>query len=176
MRGRMLVSALIGAAVGLTAAAHADMVRFIDMQEKTFSLQTGDYTVTYAPFSDQGGWIHILRSGTKNGIATKLANGQHLDVTDAGAGEGPIYGWDEPRKDNEMFRSLTCEDRADTLEVRIASERRWATFDSRLTAYRAYPGLLRWTVTATAKEDKAFGGKSSPVYTRAIRPAPPCTP
>lgn len=130
----------------------------------SFELRTGDYRVTYAPLADKEkkGWVRITRGDGKDGIATKLAYGQNLDVSDAGAGEGAIYDWKDKRKDSDMFRSLACEETNDAITVRIATERQWATFSSVITAPKAMPGLIHWTVTATAKQDKAFSGKSKP--------------
>jgi len=104
----------------------------------------------------------IRRDGVADGLATKLANGQFLDVTDLGAGEGDIYRWNDPRKDSRMFRSLTCRETDETIVVRIESERQWAKFVSTLTAYKDHPGLVRWVVRATAKRDQAFSGQGKP--------------
>lgn len=82
--------------------AVAGDVGVTERSDQSFEIRTGDYVASYAPFTDQKGWIHILRAGTKDGIAAKLANGQHLDVTDAKAGEVDIYRWTDARKDAKM--------------------------------------------------------------------------
>ena len=130
----------------------------------SFRLRTGEYTLTYNPQerSDKQGWIMIRRDGVQDGFATKLANGQFLDVTDPAAGEGHIYHWDFPRKDHILFRELTVSETEDEIVILIKSERQWAAFESTLRAYKAHPGLVHWTVHATAKHDQAFTGKSSP--------------
>ncbi len=134
------------------------------VSESSFRLRTGQYTLTYDPAKreDKKGWIMIRRDGMADGFATKLANGQHLDVTDPGAGEGDIYQWKHTRKDMRMFRKLSVAEEADAFVIRIQSERQWAEFDSKLVAYKAHPGLVRWTVDATAKRDMAFSGKPKP--------------
>ena len=138
-------------------------VKLIKSDDKSFEFQTGDYVVKYAPFKDPGkvGWIVFKRKGIdKPAIATKLANGQHLNVTDAAT--GTVYRWKQSRKDRDMFRSLACRETPKSVEVVIESQRRWAEFSSKIWAYKKYPGLIRWTVTATAKADKAFDGPSEP--------------
>ncbi len=151
---------LILAAGGASAAA----VSLESATTCSFSIRTGEYRVDYAPLADMEmmGWVRITRGEGKDGIATKLAYGQHLDVSDAGAGEGAIYNWTDKRKDCDMFRSLACQETPDAVTVRIATERQWAKFDSVIVAPKATPGLIHWTVTATAKQDKAFSGKSKP--------------
>ncbi|KKK85856.1 hypothetical protein LCGC14_2769050, partial [marine sediment metagenome] len=145
-------------------ATSREVVELEQSTAKTFRLRTGEYTLTYDPQSrdDKKGWIMIRRDGVADGLATKLANGQFLDVTDPGAGEGDIYRWKHPRKDLRMFRSLVCEETESTVVIRLESERQWAKFASTLRAYKAHPGLVRWTVRATAKRDQAFSGQSKP--------------
>jgi len=158
---RLILSATIVTGV---VSQGADTVELERSTAKAFRLRTGDYTLTYDPEGrdDKKGWIMIRRDGVADGLATKLANGQFLDVTDPGAGEGKIYRWQHPRKDSRMFRSLRCEETDDEVVIRLKSERQWATFASTLRAYRAHPGLVRWTVRATAKRDQVFSGQSKP--------------
>lgn len=144
------------------ACAADTAVRLVSQTPRSFELITGAYRVQYDVAESEPAWIRIVREGTQDGIATKLACGQQLDVTDGGAGEGGIYKWTDDRKDHRMFRRLTCEDLPDTVEIRLESERQWAAFDCRVTAFKRYPGLLHWTVTTTAKEDKAFSGQVEP--------------
>ncbi len=86
----------------------------------------------------------------------------HYDVTDAGAGEGKIYQWQEERKDSKIFHSLKTNETSDVIEIRIDSRRQWADFDSTLIIYKNYPGLIHWKVVAEAKADKAFAGGVEP--------------
>ncbi|MCX7918194.1 MAG: hypothetical protein N3A72_01035 [bacterium] len=141
-------------------------VNIIYVDTTSFKLQTGNYLLEYSVKTTENiqGWIIIRRTGVNNfGIATKLANGQGLDVTDAcGSREASLYGWKDLRKDSNMFRFLTVEDTTDMIQIRIQTERQWAKFDAYLYVYKKYPGLIRWTVTAYAKEDKAFSGKATP--------------
>ncbi len=134
-------------------------VTILEHTDSSFELQTGDYIVKYAPLKAKNneGWVTITeKSKPQYAIATKLANGVDYDVTDAGAGEGEIYGWKDQRKDSKIFRTLTVNETADIIEIRIDSKRQWADFDSTITAYKKYPGLIHWTVTANALTDKAF--------------------
>jgi hypothetical protein len=86
-----------------------------------------------------------------------------LDVTDSGGSmEESIYGWKDIRKDSGMRVAVTSQETPEMIEITIKTERQWAKFDSRIYAYKKYPGLVRWKVTATAKEDRAFSGKGSP--------------
>ena len=145
-----------------TASAAEPPVRLVSETPHSFELVTGEYRVNYEVVASKPAWVRILREGTQDGIATKFACGQHLDVTDGGAGEGQIYNWKDTRKDHVMFRGLSCADLPDTIEVSVQTERQWAKFDSHLIAYKRHPGLMRWTVTATAQEDKAFSGTVEP--------------
>ena len=102
--------------------------------------------VDYAPLDGprEEGWITIRRQGREGpSIATKLANGPALDVTDAGGGEVDIYKWAQPRKDAKVFRKLAAHDDAKQIEVTIESERNWAKFECHFIAYKRFPGLLR---------------------------------
>ena len=138
-------------------------VELLSLTNDAFELSSGDYRISYDAQKDKDGWILISRVGLEGVIGTKLAHGQSLDVTAARAGEGDIYKW-EPgaRKDSRIFRSLECRQDGDVIEITIQSERQWAAFVSRLTAYKRQPGLLHWTVTATAREDRAFSGEAVP--------------
>ena len=140
-------------------------VALLKSDSTSFILKTGEYQLEYAPLTtgSREGWVVIKREGKKDyGIATKLANGQGLDVTDPGAGEGAIYEWKDRRKDDKMYRSLSSQETNDAIIIHIQTERQWAKFDSRIYAYKKYPGLIRWTVTASAKEERAFSGKATP--------------
>lgn len=132
--------------------------------KKSFRIRTGDYTLTYNPKKreDKKGWIMIKRDGKANGIATKLANGNHLDVTELGAGEASAYNWQYKRKDMIIFRSLKVDETDKTIRVKIESERRWAKFDSILTVYKKYPGLIHWRVDAEALRDQTFSNAPKP--------------
>lgn len=156
--------AFVGAAFGATGGQILgdDQVRLIKSGERSFELASGDYRISYDLDKDKDGWILIQREGLNAAIGTKLAHGQHLDVTAAGAGEGDIYKWTHARKDSKIFRSLRISQTAEAIEIAIQSERQWANFDSRLIAYKRQPGLLHWTVNAQAKQDKAFSGDSTP--------------
>ncbi len=139
-------------------------VQLLKKDANSFSFQTGDFIVSYAAEKEsKEGWVKIRREGVDNfAIATKLACGQNFDVTDFGAGEGPIYQWKHPRKDSKMFRSLAVNDTKDMLDITLQTERQWASFESHLIAYKKYPGLLHWKVTAKTKTDKALSGSSEP--------------
>jgi len=131
--------------------------------DHSFEISSGAYRVRYDAQKDKDGWICISRAGKDGVIGTKLAQGQSLDVTAAGAGEGDIYKW-EPgtRKDSRIFRSLEFHQSDETIELTIHSERQWAAFESRLIAYKRQPGLLHWTVTAAARQDQALCGDATP--------------
>ena len=140
-------------------------VKFLNSDDTSFEIQTGQYIVKYAPLEGKNNqrWITITeKSKPGHAIATKLANGAHYDVTDAGAGEGEIYGWQEDRKDSKIFRSLKARETSEIIEIKIDSRRQWADFDSTLIVYKNYPGLIHWTVTASAMADKAFSGGVEP--------------
>ena len=141
----------------------ASTVELLSHTNDAFELRSGDYRISYDAQKDKDGWILISRVGFEGVIGTKLAQGQSLDVTAARAGEGDIYKWEAgARKDSRVFRSLDCRQVEDRIEITIQSERQWAAFVSRLIAYKGQPGLLHWTVTATAKQDKAFSGEAMP--------------
>jgi hypothetical protein len=138
-------------------------VALLASDSSSFSLRTGAFLVDYAPLSNsrKEGWIVIRREGVDgHAIGTKLANGQHLDVTDAGS--GTIYHWKEPRKDRDILRQVRAVETADAVEVTFASERRWAEFTATLAAPRAHPGLLHWTVAARTRTDKIFDNPPEP--------------
>jgi len=163
----LLAAALRVSLCAATASSDTGSPQVVAIEQATgtsFRLRTGEYTLTYDPatLKPRKGWIMIRRDGIEDGFATKLANGQHLDVTDPTAGEGGLYGWKDNRKDMQMFRSLKVEESPSNIVVRIESERQWARFDSRIIAYKAHPGLVRWTVDVTAKRDMAFSGKAKP--------------
>lgn len=142
----------------------AETVSLLSHTDHSFEIASGEYRIRYDVGKDNLGWINITRDGHEGAIGTKLAQGDHLDVT-AGCGspEKSIYGWaGDVRKDSRVFRSMTCRETAEAVEVTILSERQWAKFESRLIADKTRPGLLRWTVTAHAKEDKAFSGDATP--------------
>jgi hypothetical protein len=130
----------------------------------SFQLTTGEYEIRYDPMADANhkGWLRITRQGHPGGIASKAAYGQHFDVLDAAAGEGDIYKWQHVRKDSQMFRRLETAETSATIEITIHTERRWAEFATRLIAYKAQPGLVRWTVRAQTRQTRAFSGKPSP--------------
>lgn len=164
----ILAVAVSGAAIEPTPQASpkpsSAQVALEQSTKTSFRLRTGEYTLTYDPAKreDKKGWIMIRRDGVADGFATKLASGQHLDVTDPSASIGDLYSWKEPRKDTRMFRSLAVQETSSTITIRIESERQWAKFASELIAYKAQPGLVRWTVNATAKRDQTFSGASKP--------------
>lgn len=139
------------------------MTMLLRADEASFNFRTGAFLVGYAPHAHpkREGWIVIRPDGVDgHAIGTKLANGQHLEVTDAGS--GTIYRWREPRKDRDMLRQVRAAETADGVAVTIASERRWAEFTSVLSAPRAHPGLLHWTVTARTRADKIFDNPAEP--------------
>ena len=151
-------------AVSFLQASDAAVV-LVKSDAVSFVLQSGEYTASYAPLECEHtkGWITIARSGIDGpAIATKLANGAHLDVTDAGAGEKQAYSWKQDRKDSRIFRDVRVAELEQAIEITIASSRQWADFRSTLTAYKDHPGLLHWKVTADAKTDKAFSGGVEP--------------
>ena len=137
-------------------------VRLIAQTPRSFELLTGEYRIRYDVAPSQPAWICILREGTHDGIATKLACGQHLDVTDGGTGEGKIYNWKELRKDSDMFRSPDL--------------RRSGRCDSRAPPDGAAMGEVRLPVDRVeavsrprtldgnrhGQEDKAFSGEVEP--------------
>ena len=142
----------------LCQAADTGKVLLESSDKKSFRLRTGEYTLSYDPESraDKKGWVMIRRDGKANGLATKLANGNHLDVTDLGAGEGAAYNWAIQRKDFAIFRSLHVEETNEVIRIHIKSERRWAKFHSTLTVYKEHPGLIHWRVDAKALHDQTF--------------------
>ncbi len=148
-----------------------DSVKLISRTDHSFELSSGDYSIIYDEQKDKDGWIQISHIGSEGAIGTKLAQGQSLDVTAASVGEGDIYKWADVRKDSCVFRSLECQTNENSIEVTFRSERQWATFESRLTAYKHQPGLIHWTVNATAKQDKAFSGDATPDAHFWTRPA-----
>jgi hypothetical protein len=147
---------------GLANPSNTNAVEFTSKTEHSFELRSGEYRISYDVQKDRDGWILVSRAGCDGVIGTKLAQGQSLDVTAARAGEGDIYQWEAGvRKDSCVFRSLECRQDENKVEIEIRSERQWAAFVSRLIAYRHHPGLLHWTVTATALQDKAFSGEAT---------------
>lgn len=165
MRFTQVLYILILSIVSCAAIAEqtAADVRLLQSDSNSFSLRTGEYMVEFAPSKNGKGWVEITRTGVKGpAIATKLANGQHLDITDFTGGEASIYQWKDARKDARIFRTLECMDSNDLIQITFDSERQWAKFIGTLTAYKKHPGLLHWNVTATAKEDKAFSGEVEP--------------
>lgn len=150
--------------ISRTLSAATEHVALDRSTTDSFLIHTGVYTLSYdaSTSGPTKGWVCIKRDSSTNGLATRFANGQGLDVTEAGAGEGDIYGWKDMRKDSRMFRALACEETSETVTVRLQTERQWAKFDSELRVFKQYPGLMQWRVLATAKEDRVFAGKSSP--------------
>jgi hypothetical protein len=67
----------------------------------------GPYTLRYDLDADKDGWIVIERKGCPGAMGTKLAHGDHLNVTALRAGEGEAYCWKDDRKDWRIFRSMT---------------------------------------------------------------------
>ena len=150
--------------LGICAQASPESVALLSHTDHSFELATGEYRVHYDVEQDSAGWINITRAGHDGAIGTKLVQGQHLDVT-AGCGtpEKSIYGWaGDVRKDSRIFRSLSCRDTTDAVEITMHSERQWAKFESHLLAYKAHLGLLHWKVTAHAQQDMAFSGDATP--------------
>jgi hypothetical protein len=138
-------------------------VCLVKSDPNSFTLNSGEYVVSYARNQKGEGWIKISRQDIAGpSIATKGANGEHLNVTDFGAGEGSIYGWQHIRKDSKMFRSLSCKDSNDAITITIETSRAWSDFKTILTAYKKYPGLIHWNVTASTKIETAFSGSSQP--------------
>lgn len=161
-------------------------VQLVRETPRSFLIKTGDYTITYDPESrdDGKGWVLIRREGKEHGLATKLAIGHHLNVTDLGGGEQKIYRWKEARKDAKILRSLNCKETDDKIVVRFNSERRWARFQSALTVYKQHPGLIHWRVDAKALADQSFSNAPKPdcyfthgevVYDRDVFPRPVIT-
>lgn len=148
-----------------TAQAQDSKVTLIKSDDKSFELQTGQYILKYAPLEAKikEGWITITnKSAPDYAIATKLANGGNYNVTDAGAGEKEAYGWKKSRKDSKIFRSLSINETSNLIEITIDSQRQWADFDSVITLYKDYPGLIHWKVTANVKADMSFAGEVDP--------------
>lgn len=147
----------------INAAESLADVCLLKNDSNSFSLKMGEYKVEFAPSKHGKGWIEISRTGIAGpAIATKLANGQHLDMTDFTGGESSIYQWKDARKDARIFQTLECRDSNDLIQIIFNSERQWAKFVGTLTAYKKHPGLLHWNVTAIAKEEKAFSGAVEP--------------
>ena len=116
------------------------VVALLKSTSHAFTIQTGDYRINYDVDLDREGWIEISRKNkTEGSIITKLANGQHLDVTAKGTGEGEIYKWEVDRKDHRMFQSMVCNETTDMIEVTILSECRWAAFKSRFHRLQSVP-------------------------------------
>lgn len=156
---------LILSTVSCTAIAQQaeNTVCLLKNDANSFSFQTGQYRVSYSKNEQGKGWVKIVRDGNDHyAIATKCANGQHLEVTDFGAGEGRDYGWQMSKKDTMMFRSLVCNDSNNAITITIKTSRLWADFESTLVAYKKYPGLIHWRVTANTKIETAFSGSSEP--------------
>lgn len=138
-------------------------VALIHSASRAFEVQSGQYQVRYDLDRDPEGWIEILRKDRPDAaIVTRLANGQHLDVSASGAGERDIYQWKLDRKDSRIFQSLQLSETDEGIEVILRSQRRWACFESRLIAYKGHPGLLHWVVVAEALQDKALSGEATP--------------
>jgi len=161
----ILISCTITILFGNPAEAEdsPSRVALIHSASRAFVVQSGQYQVRYDLDRDPEGWIEILRKNRPNAaIDTRLSNGQHLDVTASGTGEGSIYQWKLDRKDHRMFQSMRCSENDETIDIVILSERRWARFESRFTVYKSYPGLFHWTVQALALQDKALSGEATP--------------
>ncbi len=156
-------AACIDSFVSSARSADAAAVELTAQSDHAFELASGEYRVRYDPQMEQDGWIVISRAGDGSAIGTKLAQGQGLDITAAGAGEGDIYQWKPgSRKDSRIFRSLACRETPATIEITILSHRQWADFEGQLVAFKQHPGLLHWTVTATVLQDRAFSGEATP--------------
>ncbi|MHB1457783.1 MAG: hypothetical protein ACYC0V_12815 [Armatimonadota bacterium] len=142
-------------------------VRILKQTDTSFSIRTGEYEISYEPEGKPDGWITIKRCGIDEpAIATKLVNGADLNITDVGDAASiesmKSSRWKTPRKDSHIFRDLTMRETDDAVEITINSERQWAVFKSTILIYKRYPGLIHWTVEATAKRDKAFYTASEP--------------
>ncbi|MCP4785710.1 MAG: hypothetical protein GY903_24920 [Fuerstiella sp.] len=148
----------------LCCAQEGAEVTLEESGETSFRIRTGEYTLAYEPESrdDKQGWIMIRRDGKANGLATKMASGHHLDVTDLGAGESAAYTWQTRRKDSAIFRSLKVVETEDVIRVTVDSERRWAKFNSTLVVYKEHPGLIHWRVDAKARRDQTFSNAARP--------------
>lgn len=136
----ILVLCILHCACSLWAAGAASPVRLVSAGDRAFALRSGEYVVSYQPTEPGDGWIQIRRGSIEGrSIGTKLADGLDLDVTDRGIVQGISYA-----------------DSPDSVRVTIRSSRRWASFLSVLTAYKAHPGLIRWRVDAQVLADKVF--------------------
>ena len=110
----MIGTACIGPFASAALSDNTASVELTTQTDHSFELTSGEYRVRYDPQKETDGWIVISRAGTDNAIGTKLAQGQGLDITAAGAGEGDIYQWKPgERKDSRIFRSLTYRQTSD---------------------------------------------------------------
>lgn len=148
--------------MGSSASTTPDKgVVLISSSDRSFTIMTGEYLVSYKPSKSNDGWIIIGRKDHPGRvITTKLANGAEFNPTDIG--DANVYGWKDSRKDSRILRSIKVTEMPDRIVVRFNSERRWAVMDGELTAYRKHPGLLNWTVKIKSKSDKAFNVAPEP--------------
>lgn len=151
-----LHAALLAAACG-SVGADAALVRLVSHTDRTFTVQSGGYLLSYGAEQGRrsGAGIVIARADAPGtGIFTRMAHGPSFNVTDYGTFVG--YEHKVPKKDFAMFRGLECRETPDAVVAVVRSHRTWANFTGTLTVYKAVPGLARWTVRALALQDKAI--------------------
>ena len=160
---KIIISCVILTCIAGNVKAKNETVGLIKSDERSFTLQSGQYFLEYAPFEskDKKASILIRRDGVDDAaIATKLANGYFFDITDIG--QDAVYNWNPPRKDSDMFRGLSYQENEQAITITLKSRRNWADFTATITAYKQQPGLIHWTVKADAIADKAFNTASEP--------------
>jgi hypothetical protein len=136
--------------------ARAGEVRLRAHDSRTFAIESGGYEIAFGPEQGRklGAGISIRPRGRPEAeVFTRMAHGPSFNVTDYGTHVG--YEHARPKKDFSTFRRLECAETPDTVRATIRSSRTWADFTSTLIAYKGTPGLVRWTVRARAKTDKA---------------------
>jgi hypothetical protein len=151
-----MMTAALAACLGGAAVAQPGDVRLTASGARTFTIDTGEYRLEYGPEAGRklGAGISITRRSMPDAaIFTRMAHGPSFNVTDYGTFIG--YEHKTPKKDFSTFRSLDCKETPDAVVAVIRSRRTWADFEGTLLAYKATPGLVRWTVKVTARQDKA---------------------
>ncbi len=152
----LLLSAAGSPVAGGPAPGGGGIVALRSHDARTFAIDAGDYEVVYGPDKDRklGAGISIRPKGRPEAeLFTRMAHGPSFNVTDYGTHVG--YEHAKPKKDFDIFRRLECAETPDAVRATIRASRTWADFTSTVTAYKGTPGLIRWTVLAHAKQDKA---------------------
>jgi hypothetical protein len=105
-----------------------------------FSINSGDFTVSYDPAD---GLITVGRAGGQVSLATRLAGGD-------------LFGATLPQFTSEVSRSKA----GDVTRVTIVSEREWAKFRGTVETYEGAPGLFRFRLDVTTKRPTVIGDSS----------------